>query len=103
MSEAVRLYGTNIPAVMSIILTVGGLSFTLEEGALRHIFFDGVEFIRGIAFLVRDRDWGTLTPALSIVSRKSGGVPFPSISRQSLRPETLGSMSQFSLRLGLTR
>ncbi|MGP6090055.1 hypothetical protein [Antarctobacter jejuensis] len=72
MNEAIRLYGTEVPPVASEVLTVGALSFTLEEGALRHVCVDGVEVIRGIAFLVRDRDWGTLTPALSVVSREGG-------------------------------
>lgn len=68
-----RLYGTEVPPVPSEILTVGGLSFTLEDGALRHICVDGVEIIRSIAFLVRDRDWGTLIPSLSILSRTGDG------------------------------
>ena len=69
MTEAVRLYGTDVPPVASECIKVGRLSFTLEEGALRHICVDGSEIIRGIAFLVRDGDWGTLTPNLSEISR----------------------------------
>ena len=65
MTEALRLYGTDVPPAVSERIKVGLLSFTLEEGALRHICVDGTEIIRGIAFLVRDGDWGTLTPKLS--------------------------------------
>lgn len=69
-----RLYGTDVPPSATEELSAGALSFTLEDGGLRHIRVDGVEIIRGIAFLVRDRDWGTLAPALSVVSReKTGG------------------------------
>lgn len=76
MSEAISLYGTDVPPVVSERITVGQVSFTLEEGALRHICVDGTEIIRGIAFLVRDRDWGTLVPQLSVVSRRSKAETF---------------------------
>lgn len=76
MSEAIRLYGTEVPPVASERIRVGPLSFTLEDGALRHICLGGTEILRGIAFLVRDRDWGTLTPRLSTVSRNSAGDDF---------------------------
>ncbi|MDT1062044.1 hypothetical protein RM190_09265 [Paracoccus sp. CPCC 101403] len=42
------------------LLTTGPLSLRLEGGALRDIRWNGIEAIRGIAWLVRDRDWGTL-------------------------------------------
>ena len=45
-------------------ITAGGLSFDYDGGALRRISLDGVEVIRGIAYLVRDRDWGTLLPQI---------------------------------------
>ena len=73
MSEAFRLYGTLEPPVSSEYVTIGQLSFTMEEGALRHIRVGGIEIIRCIVFLVRDRDWGTLTPRLCLISRQSDG------------------------------
>ena len=60
MSEVIRLYGTLEPPAISDSITIGQLSFTLEEGALRHIRVGSIEIIRCIAFLVRDRDWGCL-------------------------------------------
>ena len=63
--NALDLYGTEAPPTSSEQITVGDLSFTLEGGALRHITDKGIEMLRGIAFLVRDRDWGTLSPALT--------------------------------------
>ncbi|WP_245820657.1 hypothetical protein [Flavimaricola marinus] len=44
---------------------IGRLSFSIENGALRHFGMDGTEAIRGIAFLVRDGDWGTLVPQIT--------------------------------------
>ncbi|WP_054007115.1 hypothetical protein [Cypionkella psychrotolerans] len=46
-------------------ITHGALSFDYEDGALRRVCLGGVEVIRGIAYLVRDRDWGTLVPQIS--------------------------------------
>ena len=64
MSDAVTLFGTDQPPVEGQHYAVGPWSFTLEDGALRHIALQGHEAIRNIAFLVRDRDWGTLAPKL---------------------------------------
>ena len=70
MSEIFRLYGTLEPPLNSEHFRMDQLSFTLEGGALRHIKVGDIEIIRSIAFLVRDRDWGTLTPRLSLLSSK---------------------------------
>ena len=40
------------------------LTVELENGQLRYVAFDGVEVLRGIAFLVRDENWGTYTPQI---------------------------------------
>lgn len=69
MSTALELYGTDRPPAKIEKISVGKLAFSLQDGALRHITYDGVELLRGIAFLVRDRDWGTLAPRLTEISR----------------------------------
>ena len=69
MSDAIALYGTEAPVAVGERLAVGPLSFTLEQGGLRHIRVGAVEIIRGVGFLVRDRDWGTLAPDLELVER----------------------------------
>ncbi len=56
------LYGTTIPSAAARRFSVGRLSFEMLGGDLRTIRFDGVEVVRGIQYLVRDRDWGTLSP-----------------------------------------
>ena len=76
MSELFRLYGTLEKPANSELIKIGQLSFTLEEGTLRHIKVGGIEIIRCIAFLVRDRDWGTLTPRLSILSSRRVDTSF---------------------------
>lgn len=64
-SRAIRLFGTDEPVDPPQILTAGGLSAEYEAGNLRYIKFNGVEMIRAISFLVRDRNWATYTPAIS--------------------------------------
>ncbi len=64
MNDAVALFGTDQPPVVGERYAVGPWAFTLENDTLRHITLHGHEAIRNIAFLVRDRDWGTLVPRL---------------------------------------
>jgi hypothetical protein len=52
-------YGTTEPPAVDRAFECGGFSFTLENGAIRWLKWDGVEILRGIAFLLRDRNWGT--------------------------------------------
>lgn len=66
------LYGTALPPAVARGFTVGRLAFELLDGNLRSICFDGVEVIRGVQYLMRDRDWGTVAPALrDIVVKES--------------------------------
>jgi len=70
MTDARALYGTDAPIAPSERVIVGKLSFTLENGALRHIRVGEAEILRGISFLVRDKDWGTLVPRLDLLDRQ---------------------------------
>lgn len=46
-------------------LQAGKLRGVLEDGALRHLRWDGEEVLRGVAYLFRDRDWGTPPPRIT--------------------------------------
>jgi D-apionolactonase len=63
-SHAVRLCGTEEIGPRSRKLTGGPLIAEIENGQLRYVAFNGVEALRGIAFLVRDQNWGTYTPQI---------------------------------------
>lgn len=63
--SARMLYGTAVPDAAARRFAVGPLAFELVGGHLRAIRFGGVEVVRGTQYLVRDRDWGTLTPDIS--------------------------------------
>jgi hypothetical protein len=65
MTPDTTLFGTSEPPVARAAHSAGPWGLTLEGGALRHITLHQIEAIRGIAFLVRDRDWGTLAPVIS--------------------------------------
>ncbi|WP_205910376.1 hypothetical protein [Rhizobium sp. FKL33] len=60
-----RLYGTHEPSAPMRRLTAGPLSVDLQDGNLRTIRYHGHEALRAIAFLVRDKDWGTCAAKIS--------------------------------------
>ena len=61
-SRAVRLCGTEEIGPRSRKLQPARSQAEIENGQLRYVAFNGVEALRGIAFLVRDQNWGTYTP-----------------------------------------
>jgi D-apionolactonase len=62
VDELERRYGTSQPRPEVRLLTAGPWSAQLVNGALRDIRFLGTEVIRSVAYVVRDKDWGTCTP-----------------------------------------
>lgn len=75
-SRAVRLFGTDEPVEPPRIVTAGALSVELEAGNLRYIRYGGIEMIRAISFIVRDRNWATYTPLLSNLMIEEDGDSF---------------------------
>jgi hypothetical protein len=76
VDRAMMLFGTAQAPPERILLEAGPLTMTLENGALRWIRLGDVEVIRGIAFLVRDRNWGTPTPEIAGLDIKREGDGF---------------------------
>ena len=64
-SRAVKLFGTEVPDAKRRILSAGAITAMLDNGALRTIRFRGVEVLRGVAYLVRDKNWGTYAPEIT--------------------------------------
>ena len=87
IDPAVALFGTSEPLPERVALQTGPVSATLENGALRWIRLNGVEVLRGIAFLVRDQVWDTAATEitdLSIAQSDSGfRVTFEALCRTS--------------------
>ncbi len=64
LTRAVKLTGTNVPEPKRRTLEAGPVTAMFDNGALRYIRFRGVEVLRGISYLVRDRNWGTYATAI---------------------------------------
>jgi hypothetical protein len=62
---AIKLCGTEEPDAPNRVLRAGLLSVELESGSLRYVRFAGAEVLRGISYLVRDENWGTLTASIA--------------------------------------
>jgi hypothetical protein len=75
-SRRVKLCGTEEIDPPSRKLLAGPLTAELENGQLRYIAFEGVEVLRGLAFLVRDQNWGTYTPRIDSLSAKEEAGSF---------------------------
>lgn len=63
-SRALKLFGADEPVAEPTLLMAGPLEAKLEAGNLRYITVGGKEALRAIAFLVRDRNWGTYNPEI---------------------------------------
>src|SRR5438132_216077 len=61
-------YGTSEPPAPRRRFECGRFSFVLENGAVRWLKWDDREILRGVAFLLRDRNWGTPTAILDPIS-----------------------------------
>jgi D-apionolactonase len=73
-SKLMALYGTEEPPEKEIELEAGPLSALFVGGALRNIRLQGVEIIRGLYFLIRDRNWSTVVPEVrDLKIDQSGG------------------------------
>lgn len=70
------LYGTDQPAPEGRPLRAGPATVTLEDGQLRHLRLGDHEAIRGVMFLVRDRDWGTVTPRISALQIADAAISY---------------------------
>jgi D-apionolactonase len=75
-SSAIALCGTEQPDVPGRVLTAGPLSVEFDNGQLRYLKVNGVEVLRAIGFLIRDKDWGTATPAISNLNIDQRGDGF---------------------------
>ena len=63
-SRAIKLFGTEVPDGKRRELRAGPISAVFDSGALRYIRYHGEEALRGIAYIVRDKNWGTYAPAI---------------------------------------
>ncbi|MBO9630519.1 MAG: hypothetical protein J7516_13895 [Shinella sp.] len=74
--DLLRLYGTNEREPENRTLVAGDLSVTLQDGNLRTLRFRGYEVLRAVAFLVRDKDWGTCSAEIADLQIGAAGPGF---------------------------
>ena len=67
-----KLFGTEEPVSETPVLRAGPLECSLDAGNLRHIRLHGVEAIRAVSYLVRDRNWGTYNPEITQPANRAG-------------------------------
>lgn len=75
-TRSMALYGTEEVAPEEIRLHAGPLSAIFVGGALRDIRLSGTEVLRGIYFLIRDRNWSTMVPDLEDLTVDQGPDSF---------------------------
>ncbi|MER8429578.1 D-apionate lactonase [Mesorhizobium caraganae] len=75
-ADAFLLYGTRVVEAEPVRLSAGPLSADFVNGNLRSIRYGGIEVLRAIAYIVRDRDWGTYEPALTNLMIDCGADSF---------------------------
>ncbi|MGH6944453.1 MAG: hypothetical protein ACREH6_09565, partial [Geminicoccaceae bacterium] len=75
-SRRVALFGTEERVAPPKTFRAGPLTAELDQGNLRYLRFAGVEALRAVAFLVRDRHWATYAPTLSNLKIGQGSSSF---------------------------
>jgi len=65
ISREIKLFGTDETVEPMRTMTAGPLTAEFDQGALRFIKVHGIEAVRNIAFVVRDKDWGTYQPEIT--------------------------------------
>ncbi|TIT26069.1 MAG: hypothetical protein E5W78_20710, partial [Mesorhizobium sp.] len=87
-ADAFLLYGTRAVEADPVRLRAGALTADFANGNLRTIRHGGIEVLRAIAYIVRDRDWGTYEPALTDLVIDQGSDTFTvSYSASCVGPE----------------
>ncbi|RUX76075.1 MULTISPECIES: hypothetical protein [unclassified Mesorhizobium] len=87
-ADTFLLYGTRVVEAEPVRLSAGALSADFVNGNLRTIRHGGTEVLRAIAYIVRDRDWGTYEPNLMDLVIEQGADAFSvSYSASCLAPD----------------
>ena len=94
LTRAIKLTGTSVAEGKRRMLTAGPISAMFDNGAIRSIRFRGVEVLRGIAYLARDKDWATYTPAIENLKIRQGKDGFAISYTATCKDKGQGSSSE---------
>ena len=90
LSRAVKLYGTDVPDGKRRNLEAGPITAMLDNGALRYIRYRGTEVLRGISYLLRDKNWGTYGPVIEGLKVRQGKDGFTVSYTATAKDKTQG-------------
>ena len=99
LSIARRRVGTEEKSPESVPLKAGPLTADLVAGGLRTIRYRGREVLRAIAYVVRDKDWGTYNPAISDFACHQAGNQFTVTFRARCTSVELGQELEYETRI----
>jgi hypothetical protein len=99
LTIAQRRVGTEEKSPESITLKAGALTADLVAGGLRTIRYQGREVLRAIAYVVRDKDWGTFHPAISDFACHQDGDQFTVTFRARCINRELGQQLEYETRI----
>jgi D-apionolactonase len=75
-AEMMRLYGTAQTLARPLQLMAGPMRCAFEGGAIRTLMWHDVEILRGVSYLLRDRDWGTAPSTIECCEVEQGADSF---------------------------
>jgi D-apionolactonase len=99
LTIAQRRVGTEEESPESIVLRAGALTADFVAGGLRTIRYQGREVLRAIAYVVRDKDWGTYHPAISDFSCRQGVDEFTVVFLARCSNAELGQELKYETRI----
>ena len=72
LTRAIKLTGTDVAEGKRRLLTAGPITAMFDNGAIRYIRYRGAEVLRGVSYLLRDKDWGTYAPIIEDLKIRQG-------------------------------
>jgi D-apionolactonase len=99
LTIAQRRVGTEEKSPESIVLRAGAMTADFVAGGLRTIGYKGREVLRAIAYVVRDKDWGTFNPAISDFTCRQDVNEFTVTFRARCTNSELGQELEYETRI----
>lgn len=90
LTRAIKLTGTDVAEGKRRLLTAGPITAMFENGAIRYIRYRGAEVLRGVSYLLRDKDWGTYAPIIEDLNIRQGKDGFAITYTATAKDKTQG-------------
>ena len=104
-SRAIKLFGTEASDGKRRELAAGPITAMFDNGALRYIRYRGVEVLRGIAYLLRDKNWGVhnIDFTAQVLDAATGAVLVPATAIRAELPALAGAQMKAARAKGQTQ